>query len=373
MLVRRRAALLDVLAVRRALELAVRVDPPLDLIELRLERLLRGLLHVQIERRVDPQALLVQIAAEAGLEERRPQPFDEVRGDVAVAGTARRQDQRIRLPELGVFGAQEVLVPHQVEDDVAAPHRTIGVGARIVRARGFRKRRQGRGFCDVQVARRLPKEHLRGGLDARDVGTEADLVQVQLENRVLGEVALQLDGDPRLPQLAGDLLLLTEVLGEHVARKLHRDRRKALRVMQRRDVGLERAEDAPVVDTVMAVKALILGRNERLTHVLGDLLERQDRAALDTELGDQPPVRRVDLRRLQLDVAPVAWVDPRDAGAALSGTDAGPRAIRQPAAVQQGQHGHRDHAAPLGRIIPPANDPGAATCGSGGGRRKWCR
>src|SRR6266545_2847388 len=91
LIVRRGAALFDVLAIRRALELAVRVDTRFDLVELRLERLLRRFLHVEVEGGVDAQTLLVQVAAEARLEERRPEPLDEVRRDVAIARAPRRQ------------------------------------------------------------------------------------------------------------------------------------------------------------------------------------------------------------------------------------------------------------------------------------------
>src|SRR5206468_8284140 len=71
LVVGRAATLLEVVAIRRALELAVGVHARFDLVELRLEGLLRGLLHVEIERGVDAQALLVEITAEARLEERR--------------------------------------------------------------------------------------------------------------------------------------------------------------------------------------------------------------------------------------------------------------------------------------------------------------
>jgi len=195
--VSRGAALLEVLAVRRALEFAVRVHARFDLVELRLERLLRRFLHIEVERRVDAQALLVQVAAEPRLEERRPEPLDEVRRNVAVTGAARRQDERIRLPEFGVFGAQESLIAHQVEHGIAAQHRAVGMGARVVIPRRLGERRERRGLGDVQVAGRLPKKHLRRGFYAENVRSQADLIEIELEDLVLGEVALQLHGNLR--------------------------------------------------------------------------------------------------------------------------------------------------------------------------------
>ncbi len=309
-----RAALLDVLAVGLPLELAVRVHARFDLVELRLERLLGRLLHVEVERRVDPQALLVEIAAEAWLEEGRTQPLDEVRRHVAVARAARRQDQRIRLPELVVLGAQESLIPHQIQHGVATPHGPVRMRAGIVCPWSLRQSRQGRGLRDVQVARGFAEEHLRGRLDAGNVRAQADLIQIQLEDRVLREGALELDGHARFTKLAGDLLLAAQMLGEDVPRQLHRDRREPLRIMQRRHVGFERTEDPPVVDTMVLVEAFVFDGDKRLADVHGDLLEGEHRAALDAELRDQTPIGGVDLRRLYL--RPMPRIDPHDAGRA---------------------------------------------------------
>ena len=358
LVVRRGATLFDVLAVRGALEFAVRVDTGLDLIELRLQGLLRRLLHIEVERRVNAQAFLVQIASEARLEERRAQPLDEVGRHIAVAGAACRQHQRIGLPVLGVLWTQESLIAHQVENRVAPPHGAIGMGARVVRAGRLGQPGKRRGLGNIQVARRLTEKHLRGSLDPSHVGTEADLIQIQLENRVLGEVALELDGNAGLPQFAGDLLFLAEVLGEHVTRELHRDRGKPLRVMQRRDVGLERAEDAPVVDAAVVVEALVFYRDERLAHVHGDLLERQDGAPLDAQLRDQAAISRVDFGRLLRTAA--LRIEAHDTGAAFRGADPCPRPVGHPGPVQQRQHRCDDGPFPLDGIVPPADEPGAA-------------
>ena len=126
-----------------------------------------------------------------------------------------------------------------------------------------------------------------------------------------------------------------------------------------RNVRLERAQDAPVVDPVMTVEPLILGGDERLTDVAEDLLERQDGAALDTELGNQPPVGRVDLEVCSWTLRPLRGRS-RNAGAALRGTDAGPRPVREAGGVQQGENGRNDNSAPLHGIEPPTNDPWAA-------------
>ena len=159
------------------------------------------------------------------------------------------------------------------------------------------------------------------------------------------------------------------MLGEDVARELHRDRREPLRVMQRRHVGLERAEDAQVVDTVVIVETLVLDGDERLPHIDGNLFERQYRAVLDPVLADEPAVGGVNLGRLDLRIPLRA--DPHDAGAPFGGADARPRAVRDAASIQQGERGRREHTLALHRLVPPPHEKGAArSCGGGGRRRR---
>src|SRR5947199_252626 len=79
-------------------EFPCRVHPGFDRVELRLQRALGGLLHLEVERRIDAQAPLVQIATEAGVELGGPQPLDEVRRHVAVIRTVRREHERVCLP-----------------------------------------------------------------------------------------------------------------------------------------------------------------------------------------------------------------------------------------------------------------------------------
>src|SRR5881296_1421682 len=61
---------------------------------------------------------------------------------------------------------------------------------------------------------------------------------------------------------------------------------------------------------------------------------------LDAELADEPAVGGVALGRLQLGMT--FRLETHDAGAAVAGANARPRAVDEAAAVEQGQHGRDD-------------------------------
>ena len=264
----------------------------------------------------------------------------------------RGQDERVRLPELDLVFREEPLIPHQAQHDVAAPHRALGVRARVVERGRLGERGQGRGFRDVQLPRRLPEVDLGRGLDPVRARAQVDLVQVELEDRVLGEIALDLHRDAGFLELARELLLPADLIGKDVAGQLHTDRREALRIAERQQIRLERAQDAPVVDAVMGVKPLVLGGDERLPQRHRNGGERKHGAALQPELADEPAVGSEQLGGLHLHVV-AGREQARDAGAVLARADAGPRAVGEPHEVRHRQGRDRDQtSADLG-VVPP--------------------
>src|SRR4029079_11865377 len=92
---------------------------------------------------------------------------------------------------------------------------------------------------------------------------ERDLIEVELEDLVLG--VLRLDGacDFRFLQLAreaGEAAALATIdrLGEDLSRELHRDRRESLGEAAVLDVGDDRAGDALPVETRVLIDTLVL-------------------------------------------------------------------------------------------------------------------
>ena len=137
--------------------------------------------------------------------------------------------------------------------------------------RRFDEARQHRGLRDRDVLRRLAEIALRRGFDAIGAGAEIDAVEIELEDLVLGMLALQPERELHLLQLAlqGALLGQEQVLGE-----LLRQRRAALRDAAMQDVGDGGAHDADRVDAEMRIEAAVLDGDEGLRQIGRQVLQR---------------------------------------------------------------------------------------------------
>ena len=215
-----------------------------------------------------------------------------------------------------------MLGAQQFEYGVAALHGAIGLTTRIVAFGRLRQRGQQRGFRKIQFAHVLAEVALRCRLDTVGAIAEINLVQVQLENFLLRVFAFDRQRHFRLAQLADDRLGAFEPLGEDVPRELHGDGREALREPAADHVDGHRAEDADEVDTVMTVKAFVLGEDERILHQRRKVLQSRDGAALKSELGEESTVGRVEFGGL----ARLVEFEHVDAGALSAGADERPAA-----------------------------------------------
>ena len=127
---------------------------------------------------------------------------------------------------------------------------------------------------------------------------EVHLVEVRLEDLLLGVVPLHFAGCGLLAQLAADgLVPAVDEVGMQVADELLRDRGCTPRPAD--DVVLDRTGDADDVDAVVLVEAVVLHRDEGLRHVLRQRLDGDDGAPLPSDLADQRAVARIDERRLR--------------------------------------------------------------------------
>ena len=148
--------------------------------------------------------------------------------------------------------------------------------------------------ADLHLARRLAEIALRGGLDAVGAGAEIDAVEIELENLVLAELALEPEREHQLLHLAPERALLGQ---EQVLGELLGEGGAALRHAAAKHVGDHGAGEPDRVDAEMAVEPAILDRDERLRQVGGKLLDRHIRAAHLAAQDERPAVGPDDLDR----------------------------------------------------------------------------
>jgi len=161
---------------------------------------------------------------------------------------------------------------------------------------------------EVQVLQILVVEALRGRSDAVGAVTVADLIQIHLQNLVLGEAALDLDRQGQLLDLAAEGLALREV---DLARELHGDGRPALFLTTLGHFQVRDLHQPDRVETAMRMETLVLDRDGRVPHHLGHVHEvYEDPVFLIEDPRDLLTVRRVQDRRRPWLVVP----DVRPAG-----------------------------------------------------------
>ena len=215
---------------------------------------------------MDAQRRVVQLLAEALLE-LAAHLLHVVRGGpvVAAAGPAAGDHaQRRRARRLRLRGGQAPLLLHEREDEVPPLPRAVGMAPRVVVRGPLQQRGEERALGHGQLRGGGAEVVPRRGLDALGPVPEVDVVQVQLEDLVLPELALDLRGHPHLEQLARQRPLAGgDALREDVPRQLHGDGAEALVVAARAHVGPGRAPHPRPVHAAVAVEALVLHGEER--------------------------------------------------------------------------------------------------------------
>ena len=174
-----------------------------------------------------------------------------------------------------------------------------GLGARevhhrVVARRGLGQTCQHGEFGQAEGLHRLAEVSARCGLEAVGALPQVNLVDVKLENLVLGKIVLDLHRQHGFGQLAGERLFVRQ---EEVARHLHGDGRRTFLDPARQQVGAGRAQDAQRVHAAMRVEAFILGRDDGLLHVGRHLVDGDERPAFLTKFADQRAVCGVNPER----------------------------------------------------------------------------
>jgi hypothetical protein len=148
-------------------------------------------------------------------------------------------------------------------------------------------------FFEGHVSNRLAKVNLRRGLHAVGTMPPVDLVAVHREDLLLRVPLLDLHGDERL----ADFALVTAVAngkadfaGKQIARELLRQRTGARRSSWRHEVADKREDHARNAEAGMIEEAAVLGRDDGVAQVFGNLLIGHEDATLDGEVADHGAV-----------------------------------------------------------------------------------
>ena len=172
-------------------------------------------------------------------------------------------------------------------------------GARTIGDRVETRRRLGDagehgGFRGRDFRQRLAEIGARGGRETVGAVPQVDLVHVELEDLVLGELRFDLEGQQQFIELARIGLLRRKV---EVARHLHGDGTGALRLRHADQVGQAGPRHAHPVDPAVLIEAVVFGRQHGGLHDVRDFVEAQHVAAFFAEFADQDAVRRIDAQR----------------------------------------------------------------------------
>ncbi len=190
----------------------------------------------------------------------------------------------------------EALFLHAGDHPVAARQRALAVAVGVIIVRALGQRREIGGLGDGQFVERLVEVVERGGGDAVGADAEIDLVQIELENLVLGEGLFEADRDQRLAELAveGHVRGEQEVLGDLLGDGGGADEAAVLDHVD--DVVEDGAHDAARIDAAMAVEILVLGREESLDDARRNGRDGDIEAAFARELADQFAVAQHETR-----------------------------------------------------------------------------
>ena len=215
--------------------------------------------HLQrLDRLVDQQVQL------------RQRPVGEIAHAVLPRGGG-----ELHLARIGAGGLRlrdEAVAHHLLQHDACPPLGGIGVGGRGIIGRRLDQPGDHRRLGQAQPVGTMAEEFPAGRVDAVCAPAIIDLVQIQLEDLVLVELALQREREDPFAKLAPEFLLIVQ---EDVARQLLRDGRPALHPAAAFDADHHRSRYADRVDAQVAAEPPVLDRDRRVAHHRGDAIIRQ--------------------------------------------------------------------------------------------------
>jgi hypothetical protein len=258
----------------------------------------------------------------------------------------RKDAQRLCLGGAQLVGVFGQVVDHGVQHQVSTSQRTVGIGVGVQRAGRLDEAGQQCSLLPVQLGGVDPEIGLSRVLDSVRAVAERDQIEVAGQDLRLGERLVERQRHPDLAQLAGrggfdGRALLGVGLRDHqqlvVLHVLLFEGRAAAGVEVSGQITGKTRQRALPVDAIVFGKPLVLDRDDRQLHGVGDLIAVHLETALRVEPRDDVALgvdHRRDLRHLALD----------QLGRTI-GNDVGGPVGHQPEPAYHGKHQSRgDHA-----------------------------
>ena len=177
----------------------------------------------------------------------------------ALAG----QLHRLRQGCVVLLLSDEVELAHPAQHVLLAQTGAVRVDDGVVGGRRLGQAGQHRHFRHGQVRQRLAVIGLRRGGEAVGALPQIDLVEVQLQDLILGQRVFDLEGQQRFVELAGKGFLAGQ---KEVLCHLHGDGAGAGTGVSGHQIANCRAHHANVINAAVLVETLVLCRHHRLLH-----------------------------------------------------------------------------------------------------------
>ena len=202
----------------------------------------------------------------------------------------------LALRRVGLGLGRVAVLDHRVEHERAARERRGHVLDRVVVRWRLRQTREERHLPERELVQiEDPEVRRRRRLQPVRLIPVVDLVEVHLEDLLLAERPGRLDREDRLLDLSREGRVVPEEAGLD---ELLGDGRSPLGDAAARAVRLHGARDSADVDAGVRPERLVLDRDRRVLHRLGDRVERDQLTALVRERGEQVlPRAVVNVRR----------------------------------------------------------------------------
>ena len=171
--------------------------------------------------------------------------------------------------DLRFVGSDAPLIAHQAEHGAGAADGGIDIGRRRIARRRLDQSGNNGGLADGQVGGGVTEETATGAVHTVGAAAEIDLVEIKLENLLLGELRFERHGQHHFARLAIDGPIGVQ---EKIAGKLLRYRGGRTQPLVASRPDIDRAHQADRINPGMLIESPVLDRDHRLLHDVRDFL-----------------------------------------------------------------------------------------------------